>query len=168
VLGERDGVCVLSTRRFVEASRAGVRYGSPPSERSCEYGRSGSTRGRVAGGAGVRYTGGLPQTAHTDGVSSIQAHCSCRVYLFVSALSPLSLACSLCLSPCPPLILLQRKYQPLGLILEEVEDGNGAVVKGFTEGSNGQRLGVKIGEKLVACRCVCHRKKRPLPAARIA
>jgi hypothetical protein len=61
---------------------------------------------------------------------------------------------------CPPLILLQRKCQPLGLILEEVEDGNGAVVKGFTEGSNGQRLGVKIGETLVACRCVCNRKKR--------
>jgi len=40
---------------------------------------------------------------------------------------------------------------PLGLILEEVEDGNGAVVKGFTEGSNGERLGVKIGETLVAC-----------------
>jgi S1-C subfamily serine protease len=75
---------------------------------------------------------------------------------------------------------LQRKCQPLGLILEEVEDGNGAVVKGFTEGSNGQRLGVKIGETLVACRqvqaaacdnCECLPPKKTdisLPAARIA
>jgi hypothetical protein len=43
-----------------------------------------------------------------------------------------------------------------------VEDGNGAVVKGFTEGSNGERLGVKIGETLVACRCASKEQERAL------
>jgi hypothetical protein len=56
------------------------------------HGRRGRPRGRVAGGAGVRSAQWLPQTPHTDGVSSIHTRCSCRVYPCVSALFPLSLA----------------------------------------------------------------------------
>ena len=36
------------------------------------------------------------------------------------------------------------------------------MVKGFTEGSNGERLGVKIGETLVACRCASKEQERAL------
>ena len=45
-----------------------------------------------------------------------------------------------------------RIPMPLGIAFEEVEDGTGAVVVGFTEGSNGAKSGVKVGEKLIACR----------------
>jgi len=40
----------------------------------------------------------------------------------------------------------------MGIAFEEIDDGNGAVVVGFTEKSNGAKNGVKVGETLVACR----------------
>lgn len=42
--------------------------------------------------------------------------------------------------------------QPMGIAFEEIDDGNGAIVVGFTEKSNGAKYGVKVGETLVACR----------------
>ena len=40
----------------------------------------------------------------------------------------------------------------MGIGLEEIESGKGAVVTGFTEGSNGYKSGVKVGDVLLACR----------------
>jgi hypothetical protein len=44
-----------------------------------------------------------------------------------------------------------RIPMPLGIAFEEMKDGEGAVVIGFTEDSNGAKMGVKVGETLVAC-----------------
>ena len=47
---------------------------------------------------------------------------------------------------------LHSCLQPLGIAFEEIDDGNGAIVVGFTEKSNGAKFGVNVGETLIACR----------------
>eukprot|EP00287_Rhodomonas_sp_CCMP768_P005088 CAMPEP_0196740204 /NCGR_PEP_ID=MMETSP1091-20130531/29930_1 /TAXON_ID=302021 /ORGANISM="Rhodomonas sp., Strain CCMP768" /LENGTH=141 /DNA_ID=CAMNT_0042085215 /DNA_START=173 /DNA_END=598 /DNA_ORIENTATION=+ len=44
-----------------------------------------------------------------------------------------------------------RIEKPLGIILEEVDQGKGAYVVKVNEGSNAQNAGVQVGELLVAC-----------------
>ena len=44
-----------------------------------------------------------------------------------------------------------RVGKPLGILLEEVKDGKGAVVVSVKEGSNADRSGVRVGDELVAC-----------------
>jgi len=44
-----------------------------------------------------------------------------------------------------------RVPMPMGIAFEEIQDGTGAVVVGFTEGSAGAKLGVNVGDTLVAC-----------------
>ena len=86
----------------------------------------------------------MSQVEHSDGASE----CVCTTFI-------LNLMFRLFL--CKPLTRLAAcvpALQPMGIAFEEIKDGNGAVVVGFTENSSGAKLGVRVGETLVACRQV--------------
>lgn len=51
---------------------------------------------------------------------------------------------------CPPDCRRIRLEKPLGIVFEEVENDRGAYVVQVGPGSNAERAGVKIGERLVA------------------
>eukprot|EP00960_Hanusia_phi_P035427 751704-Hanusia_phi.AAC.5 len=44
-----------------------------------------------------------------------------------------------------------RVGKPLGVVLEEVREGKGAVVVSVKEGSNADKSGVRVGDEVVAC-----------------
>eukprot|EP00281_Chroomonas_sp_CCMP1168_P028583 CAMPEP_0206253900 /NCGR_PEP_ID=MMETSP0047_2-20121206/23402_1 /ASSEMBLY_ACC=CAM_ASM_000192 /TAXON_ID=195065 /ORGANISM="Chroomonas mesostigmatica_cf, Strain CCMP1168" /LENGTH=147 /DNA_ID=CAMNT_0053680147 /DNA_START=139 /DNA_END=582 /DNA_ORIENTATION=- len=51
---------------------------------------------------------------------------------------------------CPPGCRRLRVEKPLGIVFEEVDDEKGAIVVEVAPGSNAEKAGVKLGERLMA------------------